>query len=468
MVLVLTAVMSASAAEVGRRPNILFICTDQQRIEDMSATGNPYVKTPAMDALAARGVRFTHSFCAFPLCSPSRATHVTSRMPYEVGVNTNSLRLPEGLPSMGTLFSATGYRTIWTGKWHLPSSYPTEQEIPGFEYLNEPADKGRKQKVAIVDAGGEVGDGGRGSQADPQAVAAALKFLRTKPKEPFLLSLSLLNPHDICSFTEKTPAKLNLPTDLSKLPPLPANVNAPDMRPQSGGTKPAVPAKKQNSGLAWSDLTWRQQLYYYYRLTEEVDGLIGRVLDALRKAGLEENTIVLFTSDHGEMGGAHRRIRKMALYEEAMGVPFIVAGPGIARGVVDRTHLVSGLDILPTLCDYAGVATAAQTRGLSVRPIIDNASAPWREVVFGALGDSGGRMARTLRYKYNLYDGNMEELFDLQADPGEMKNLVGDAALATVLAQHRQWLREWMQKTGDAFGKPGATPARRGGKRKEE
>jgi arylsulfatase A-like enzyme len=470
-ILCFSTFLSAAASSP---PNVVFICTDQQRIDDLSAAGNPYVKTPALDALAARGVRFTRSYCTQPLCSPSRATHVSSRMPYEIGINGNSLRLPESLPTLGTLFKAAGYRTAWTGKWHLPSSYPTQpDEIPGFEILpgNGGADAAAPAKGKAKRSAGKQGksageeEGGRGSQADPPAVKAALRFLQQKPAQPFLLVVSLLNPHDICGFTQNTPARLALPTDPSRLPPAPLNVNAPDRGPQSGNRAPGSSGGKQNSGVEWNDLTWRQQLYHYYQLTEQVDKLIGSVVDALRQAGVEDNTLILFTSDHGEMAGAHHRIRKMSLYEEAMAVPFIVAGPGVPRGVVDQTHMVSGLDVLPTLCDFAGIAAPPQARGSSVRSIMNNPGAPWRDAVFGALGATGGRMVRTTQYKYNLYAANQEELFDLQADPGEMKNLAGDPSLTGVLEANRQRLREWMATTGDTFGKSDAAAPRRGGKK---
>jgi arylsulfatase A-like enzyme len=442
-----------------RRPNLLFICTDQQRIDDMSCAGNPYVKTPAIDSLAARGTRFTRSYCAFPLCSPSRASHVTSRMPYEVGVNTNSIRLPESVPSLGTLFKEAGYRTAWSGKWHLPETYPTKPgEIPGFEILFGVKDAGAQApskagKARQPDAApAESGEGGgRGTEMDPHMVKAAVRFLQEKRPEPFLLVVSLLNPHDVCGFSEQTPRKLNLPGDASRLPPPPANLNAPDLGPQS-----------KNSGIQWPDLTWRQQWYYYYQLTERVDRLIGEVLGALRAAGLEQDTVVLFTSDHGEMAGAHRRIRKSSLYEEAMAVPFIIAGPGVPSGATDNAHLVSGLDVLPTLCDFAGIAPPPQARGLSVRKVLGEPGAPWRDVVFAAIGESQGRMARTARYKYNLYAEDKEELFDLQADSGEARNLAGDPAMAETLAAHRKMLRDWMEKTGDPFGKPATRAGPRG------
>jgi len=446
-------------------PNILFFCTDQQRVDDMSCFGNHYVKTPGADALAVRGVRFTRSYCAFPLCSPSRATHLTSRMAHEVGVNTNGRPLPADIPSLGPLFKEAGYRTAFTGKWHLPNTWPTpdSDEVRGFEVLaRKTADgaagagknfrKGRQAETGAEDEDSSAG--GPGSANDPLSMSAAIEFIKEDHQQPFLLFVSYLNPHDICGFHETSPQTLHLPIDPSVLPPAPTNLDAPDLGPPKGSGQAPVSAKKQNSELHWSELTWRQQLYHYYDLTAEVDGLIAKVLEALRVAGLDKNTLILYTADHGEMAGSHRRIRKMSLYEEAMKVPFIVAGPGIPSGVTDDTHLVSGLDVLPTLLDFAGIAPPSDARGMSVKPLLDNPKAPWREAVFAALSETAGRMVRTEKHKYNVYNGNVEELFDLEADPGEKKSLVEDPSKAQVLEQHRKLLHDWMEKTKDPFSHP--------------
>jgi arylsulfatase A-like enzyme len=178
------------------------------------------------------------------------------------------------------------------------------------------------------------------------------------------------------------------------------------------------------------------------------------VLDALKDAGLEDNTIVIFTSDHGEMGGSHHILLKTQPYEEALMVPFIVAGPGIPSGATDDKHFISGLDILPTVCDFAGIEAPKESLGMSVRKILASPSAPWRDAVYASVGTGVMmRLVRTQQYKYILLNrpNDREVLFDLASDPGETKNVVNDAALKDVLVRHRKLLTDWMAKTNDPF-----------------
>jgi arylsulfatase A-like enzyme len=196
-------------------------------------------------------------------------------------------------------------------------------------------------------------------------------------------------------------------------------------------------------------------------MTEQVDRAIGLILDGLDEGGMADNTLVIFTSDHGDGCASHRWAAKNTLYEEPMRVPFIVRFPGkVPAGVTDETHLVSGLDVLPTLCDYAGLNGPA-THGRSLRSIIEDASSPWRDYlvaeVTGRRKETGdelrGRMVRAACYKYNVYDAgeNREELFDLEADPGEMRNLAGEAAMRGVRDDLRAKLHEWIERTKDPF-----------------
>ena len=194
-------------------------------------------------------------------------------------------------------------------------------------------------------------------------------------------------------------------------------------------------------------------MYQYYRLTEKTDKLIGKILAALSESGLEKNTIVIFTSDHGDMGGSHRIVMKAVPYEESIAVPFIIAGPGIPTGKVDKKNLVSGLDMLPTLCDLAGIAVPATLLGKSIRPVLSDQTIPWKEAIFLNVDDNQQRVVRTDRYKYirlNRPNDN-EVLFDLQQDPGETKNMVTDPGLSTTLSRHRKLLDDWMKKTNDPF-----------------
>jgi arylsulfatase A-like enzyme len=184
------------------------------------------------------------------------------------------------------------------------------------------------------------------------------------------------------------------------------------------------------------------------------------VLAALDDSGLADETLVLFTSDHGDGVASHRWTAKLSLYEEPTRVPFLVRWPGrIPAGRVDRTHLVSHLDVLPTFCDCAGIPVLSSFRGRSVRTIIDDPEAQWRPYVVTELADDTrdrsrkGRMIRTAQYKYNVYSSGArnEQLFDLRYDPGETQNLAYEPAMRLVLEAHRDLLREWTSTTDDSF-----------------
>ena len=198
----------------------------------------------------------------------------------------------------------------------------------------------------------------------------------------------------------------------------------------------------------------------YYRMTERVDAALNRVLTALDSHGLTDNTLVLFTSDHGDGVASHRWTAKLSLYEEATRIPFILRWPKrIPAGRTDRVHLTSQLDVLPTLCDYAGIPRHPDFRGRSVKTIIDHPNVPWRDYVVTELADDSrtpsrkGRMLRSGQYKYTVYShgARNEQLFDLIHDPGETQNLAYEPALQAIVKQHREWLHPWMEKTHDTF-----------------
>ncbi|MCF6332723.1 MAG: sulfatase-like hydrolase/transferase [Draconibacterium sp.] len=442
--------MGGNALFSQTKPNILVIITDQQRIDDMSCAGNKWVKTPALDALASRGTRFTNSYCVSPLCVPSRASLATSRMPYEVMNKKGPFRhIPDEITSAGPLFREAGYRTAWSGKWHVRSSFPKTEaqggDLPGFEVLQNkllPAEVFGKPepKLPVGDKLGHNYDSGIADQA--------IAFLKEKQERPFLLTVSLVNPHDVCGNNEQKLARYSAEIK-GTLPPLPKNLDAPNLMITPGEGKHPPRGRKDN----WKDISFQRYIYEYYRFTEESDRLIGKVLAALKASGLEKNTIVIFTSDHGEMAGSHHIVLKTVPYEEAMAVPFLIAGPGIPSGVVDKNHFISGLDMLPTLCNLAGIKIPSDVRGLSVNKILKNPSAPWREAVFATVDNNQERVVRTDRYKYirlNRPDEN-EVLFDMQNDSGETQNLASNSEYAGILEHHRKLLNDWMKKTNDPF-----------------
>jgi arylsulfatase A-like enzyme len=441
--LLLAPVAALNAADVPTATprNMLLIITDQQTVNALSCAGNPYVKTPNLDRLAARGVRFEKSYCTYPLCCPSRGSLFTSRTPHELGIYGNAdCELSEkGLQgkTMGEMFRAAGYETAYAGKWHLQMPFPSfkGQQIPGFAVLpiagRHPTDHTQT---------------GIGLTIDPNTTDAAITFLRQLHQKPFLLVTSLLNPHDIC-WPECEELRSLLPDDRAKLPPARPNMRDTEKLPS------ALNREVSEKGVRTKQ-EWREYLWIYYRLCERADREAGRVLEALDKSGLTTNTVVVFTSDHGEMMGSHQMVHKQKLYEESAAVPLFVVPPGGKAGV-DNQHLVSGLDVMPTLLDYAGIAAPASLQGKSLRPLVEGKEVPWREFVVSEVNGLGeARMVRTARYKYIVFakGENREQLFDMEKDPDELKNLIADPALDNEVERHRRFLKQWRKETQDEIG----------------
>jgi arylsulfatase A-like enzyme len=460
IVIALFAIGASPAGMAAAKPNVLFIITDQHTLSGMSCAGNKWVKTPALDSLASRGARFEKSYCTFPLCSPSRASQVTSLMPHQMGItsNKNKPTIPSSVATLGDMFRAAGYETQWAGKWHLPAAFPgymsaAKASIPGFDVLRLEGAPPRTRTDTAPGLGG-----------DPATVDAAVKFLQQSHSRPFFLTVSILNPHDICEYPTK-PEHFPKPEAGVELPPLPANFDAITDEPS---VIARIRERQYGPGsptASWGEKEWRTYIWVYHRLVETADGLIGQVLDALEKSGQADNTIVVYSSDHGEMTAAHKLRTKLFLYEEAVAVPLIVCPPGKSgKSVLDSTHLVSGLDLFPTLCDYAGIKVAdhAKILGKSLRPLIEQKPGAWRKYVVSEMGGTNSsRMVRSDRYKYVVYarGDKREQLFDLDKDPAETKNLASQASLKTVLEEHRDYLNEWNKRTDDPFPNEAARDA---------
>ena len=438
-----------------KQPNILLIFTDQQTWRAMSCAGNQYLSTPAMDRLAAGGIRFENAYCTSPVCGPARGSLVSGLMPHTTGVEWNGQSMKPEIRNMGELFREHGYRAIWAGKWHLPESYPLRagskhKEIDGFEVL------------PFYDPSKNYPEWGYGDLTDGPLSDAVTGFLDQPQEQPFLMGVSFCNPHDCCYLTRR-PERYKQADEIDgPLPPLPANHAISPDEPEFIQQKRTLDHYGDELLLAkdWGDPEWRAYLWNYYRMTERVDQAIGKVLDALDANGLSDNTLVVFTSDHGDGVASHCWTAKLSLYEEAVRIPFIIRWPGhIPGGRIDKEHLVSQIDVLPTFCDYAGIGMSPAFAGRSLKPVIQNPDSQWREYVITELADDNldksrkGRMVRSARYKYNVYSSGKrnEQLFDLLNDPGETRNLVEQASLNAVVEQHRTWLCEWMRETGDDF-----------------
>lgn len=418
------------------KPDIIVIMTDQQTAGAMSCAGNPWVSTPAMDALAADGVRFTRAYCPYPLSGPCRASLVTGQMPFEVGATDNNVRpTSESMQrGIGHRISAAGYECLYAGKWHIP-----EVNLPdsgtGFRRI---ADMGDPTLAEACDAalGQRSGD------------------------KPLFLIASLLNPHEICEYGRHETLQYGelAPFATEECPNLPFNF-MPSTYAAEALTLERTASPRYHDTYTYTEDDWRRYLYAYYRFVERVDREVGRLVETLKRHGLYDNSVILFLSDHGDGVAAHGWNQKWNLQEEVINVPLIVKGPkgrGL-RGVENREALSNiGLDLYATVCDYAGVRLDASLyRGRSLRPVVEGRTKTLHEEVFvetllSGVGMRGWSIIGP-RYKYVLYQWgrNREALYDLQEDPGEMVNLAVDRRYAGELARLRRALYAWGERIGE-------------------
>jgi choline-sulfatase len=435
----------APAAPVKPPPNLLFMHLDQWYWEAASAFGCAHVRTPHIDRLASQGTSFSLSYSANPVCCPARACWYTGRASSENGVVMNDQwPIDPAMPDLGQWFSARGYDAVYAGKWHVTGRAFT-------------------QSFRVLTPGSGVGE-----LTDGAVSRAAEGFLhgRQAGDKPFFLNVGFLQPHDCCYWVfehSNGEALTRLGPPPEDLPPLPANHGYDPKEPEPLRNRHGGPQPRNR----WSDEHWRWYLWSYYRMVEMADAEVGRVLQALDDAGLAQDTLVILTADHGDGLARHGLTSKMFLYDEAARVPFIAACPGrVQAGVRDARHLVSGLDVAPTLCAFAGVEGLPKARGLSLRPLLEGtAGAPWREFLVSETFRTG-RMVRTPEYKYIAYRNDpVTQLFDLRSDPGELKNLAEDAPRSDTVRDLAARLAAW-EGALDLF--PLKEPARpkRAGKRK--
>ncbi len=439
-----------------RRPNILFIMTDQQFADALSCTmGAEYIRTPNIDSIAAGGMLFTKAYCANPLCVPNRTSIFTGRYPHEHGKQVNSTKPidAKGFPNIGMVLRKAGYSTGYFGKWHLP--YPFKKATARNSGYDE-----------------------RFDAKDYQIAAPAIEFIKKNKSKPFFVVFSLMNPHNICQYGRSQP----LPDgDIGEVPaakdcpPTPANLEKAKNQSDALDTiwQARLRAKYKNTDKRmfaplelWGADDWRKYRWAYYRMVELADKQIGRILSTLRKESLQKNTVIIFTSDHGDGIGAHRWAQKNMFYDECSRIPFIISQSGTTRAGRSDFLVNNGLDIMPTICDYAGVKAPAGCKGVSLRGIAEgNRPQEDREYVACStrfvqdLREDGrpinleGRMIRTKDFKYYIFDQGKqpEMLIDMKNDPGEMENLAGNPDYKKVLAEHRRIFAKYKKESGDDF-----------------
>lgn len=425
----------------------------------LSCAGNKFLKTPALDSLAAEGTRFEKAYCSNPVCSPSRFSLFTGRMPGEINLYYNEEESYRREPpreitekGLGHLMRSAGYDTRYGGKEHMPSSGIADYGFNSFC---------RDERDGLADA--------------------CVDFLKTPRDGPFFLTASFINPHDICFMailealkTEEGQKRyhdyfgvgeeqahiksireaMKLPGGMSEedfvrehCPPLPDNHKPQDEEPEIIREMMRAQYFRTVAREVYTDSRWQMQRQVYCRLTERVDHQIGKVLQALRQSGEYDNTVIIYTSDHGECDGSHCMEEKVFPYEEASRVPVIISAPGFrSQSRVEQSNIVSnGLDIYPTICDFAGAVPVAGLRGISLKPFVTGgASTINREYIPIETVVGNGLIFKNRKYVFYNHGSHQEQIYDLIKDPGETKNFAKDPDYRTFLNRSRTlFVREW-------------------------
>lgn len=436
---------TAAAPAIGGgqpRYNLLFLMSDQHQRNASGCYGNREVQTPHLDALAARSVRFTSTYCPSPVCVASRGSLITGLYAHKHGAKLLQDALPTSWGTIGHYFAERGYSTGAIGKMH----FVDETQKHGFAHrLNEesfqaqrPADAARRMRELMGDGGGIDGAGldlGPEYFQDNWFADRAVDFLRVHRDKPFCLWASFLQPH-----TPFRPMKryfdLYDPKSLT-LPRRPAN----DLE---GGFEGNLIRARERGWYHQPDDRARVSLAGYYGNISQMDRNVGTVYDALRELGLDRNTVVVYTSDHGEMASAHRMYTKHNMFEESVAVPLMISMPDGPRGV--REEIIEQVDLFPALAELCGLGTVNGLHGRSFAPLMRGHSYTPREFayceywfcrrVFTAddryVGKPPLLMVRTKRYKLNYLSWARCELFDLERDPGEFENRIDDPGLQDV------------------------------------
>jgi iduronate 2-sulfatase len=453
---------SIAAAQGRRRPNVLFISTDDMNTA-LGCYGHPVVKTPNLDRLAARGVRFDRAYTQFAFCSPSRTSVMTGLGPDTTKVYNLTKHFRSVLPDVVTLsqcFQKNGYYTARVGKiYHYgnPGQIGTDglDDAPSWQHRVNPRGIDKDEEPLLTNHTPERKSFGSAlafyaspapdeQHTDGMVAAETIKLMEQNRDRPFFLAAGFYRPH--CPFI--TPKKYFDLYPAEKLEPVPYT---------EGENTIAPPWAYWTTPPNWN-MTRRQTqevLQAYYASNTFVDANVGKLLDALERLGLAENTIVVFWSDHGYGTGEHGQWMKQTVFEAATRVPLLVAGPGTkARGKACGRP-VELLDLYPTLADLCGLAgTPGNLHGTSLRPLLENPAAKWDRAALSQVARQQeklmGYSIRTERYRYTEWAGGAEgaELYDYAADPKEMQNLAKSDRHAKVRAELRARLRKMVQERG--------------------
>lgn len=434
-------------------PNIVFIHVDQMSLLDsIGAYGAEYVSTSGLDRIVRNGTSFMQSYATDPVCCPARTAWWSGTYPSENGVVINNTPCHRGTPDLSPLLQEAGYNTYYVGKWHVPG-------------------KNVRQLFHVLHGGSWWGE-----LTDQEVTRNARAFLRNySDTKPFFLSLGYLNPHDICITPRSESARAKM-VDGKKAPryqqagilgddDIPPLTSAHEYDRREPSILIALHRGRMDKPKYsdWSTDLWRMHRFNYHRLVEMVDQEIELLLDELDQSPWRDNTLIVFTSDHGEGMGRHWGVGKSTFYDEVVKVPFVVATLGdvlqVRKNVRDTEHLVSGIDFGRTVCDYAGAEGSKLPHGRSLRPLVEGHKvSDWRDYVY-AESSAYMHMICDGRFKYvrgyeedgdvsglppsaKTHPIGVEQLFDLKNDPDEQRNLAYNKAHQELLRKLRNVMDE--------------------------
>jgi arylsulfatase A-like enzyme len=445
-----------------KKPNIIYVLVDQLRYQSCGFAGDTKARTPNIDELAQEGVIFSQAISNMPVCAAYRASLFTGKYTTSTGMVINELRMNTNHECLAQCFSKAGYYTGYIGKWHLYANQLGHHNDPKNSYIPPGPDRlGFDDYWAAynfhhqyyntyfhTNSPKKIYYGENVFEPDAQT-DMAIEYIRDSKKsdKPFFLFLSIGTPHDPWK-PDNVPEKyLKMFKDVA----FPVAQNYKDANDPYGD--------------AWSNLKKSPELIeewmrVYYAMTANIDWNIGRLLEAIKKEGIEENTIIVFTSDHGEMFGAQGRMKKNTFYEEAARIPFIVKWPL----KIPKRHIsdacLGTVDIMPTLLSFAGLNIPEGVEGMDLSHCAMNKKGPEPEAAFlqntgaCAIWEDGHewRALRDKQFTYAIYRVDGEELlFDNINDPYQMTNLVNDPQYLSYVTNFRMMLKTKMETINDTF-----------------
>jgi choline-sulfatase len=457
-------VPAAVGAEAPQRPNVLWICADDHAPYVCGAYGNKIVRTPNLDRLAAEGMRFDRAYCNAPVCTASRQSFFTGRYPRTLGVTLLQTALREGEETLATRLRRVGYDTAAIGKMHFNSEFKhgfdLRIDLPEYRRaLKERGPKPLPEGVAVQPPWRPFKDPARiwlNSACQPLGMVdadmsgtwfadRADRYLAEKRERPFFLIVSFYEPHSPFHFPVEYRGRHK-----------PEEFAVPKVGPEDDDQIPEI----------FRDLTDREKQGIsaaYYTSTEFMDRNVGQVLDALRRSGKADNTLVIYTGDHGYLLGQHGRFEKHCCFEPAVRSPLLVRWPGHVKERQSASALVEFIDVAPTVLEACGVKVPEAIQGRSLLPLLEGNSKEHRQQVFVEYAENEEAMVRTARWKF-IYGtgkrarkdgyatgrplpGRTIKLFDLENDREEFTNLAGKPEQARRVAEFTETLADHLKRT---------------------